>query len=84
MPLAVTGYEVSVLQLAIHQYLTLPALVVILATGFYQVADVDFDLGGFWLSGTLTIVVVLGGMLGGFASLLVFVAVYLMVTKPGL
>jgi uncharacterized membrane protein len=115
------------LQLAIHQYLTLPALVVVLATGFYQVADVDFDVGGFWLGGTLTIVLVLGGMLGayiipedrrleamverdiaasgsgevvlpaeyqrrvrieaalgGFASLLVFVAVYLTVTKPGL
>jgi uncharacterized membrane protein len=115
------------LQLAIHRYLTLPALVIVLATGFYQVADLDYDLGDIWLSGTLAIVVVLAGMLGayfipedrrleamaardiaasgagdvsmsneylkrvrlegalgGFASLLVIAAVYLMVTKPGL
>jgi uncharacterized membrane protein len=115
------------LQLAIHRFLTLPALVVVLATGFYQVAELDADLGQFWLSGALGIVVVLAGLigvyfipadrrleaivkrdiaasstgevslsaeyqrrvrveatLGGFASLLVLAAVYLMVTKPGL
>lgn len=115
------------LQLAIHRSLTLPALVVVLATGFYQVAELDADLGDFWLSGALAIVFVLAGLigayfipedrrleamvrrdiaasgsgavtlsdeyqrrvrieaaLGGFASLLVIAAVYLMVTKPGL
>jgi uncharacterized membrane protein len=115
------------LQRAINQWLTTPALVVILATGFYQVSDRDWELGDFWLSGTLTIVIVLGailgmyfipedrrlqamaerdiaasgsgevvlseeyrrrgrveGIVGGLAGLLVVIAVYLMVTKPGL
>ena len=113
------------LQLAIHRFLTLPAPVVVLATGFYQVAELDADLGDVWLSGALAIVFVLAGLigayfipedrrleamvtrdiatsgsgavtlsdeyrrrvrieaaLGGFASLLVIAAVYLMVTKP--
>ena len=47
------------LQLAINQWLASPALLVVLATGFYQVSDRDFDLGDFWLSATLTIVVVI-------------------------
>jgi uncharacterized membrane protein len=115
------------LQLAINQWLATPALVVVLATGFYQVADADWDFGDFWLSGTMTIVIVLGGLIGayfiptdrrlaamiqgeiaaagtgafepsaeyqrkariegivgGVAGLLIVVAVYLMVTKPGL
>jgi uncharacterized membrane protein len=54
------------LQRAINQWLTTPALVVILATGFYQVSDRDWELGDFWLSGTLTIVIVLGAILGGY------------------
>jgi uncharacterized membrane protein len=115
------------LQLAINQWLATPALVVVLATGFYQVADADWDLGDFWLSASFAIVLVLGGLLGayfipsdrrlgpmvqreiaeagagevtlsqeyqrqarrqgalgGIAGLLVVVAIYLMVTKPGL
>jgi uncharacterized membrane protein len=115
------------LQLAINQYLTTPALVIVLATGFYQVSDADFQLGDFWLSGTITIVIVLGGLIGAYfipadrrlgamvqreiaaagdgefvpspeylkgartegivgtiAGLLVVVAVYLMIVKPGL
>ena len=39
------------LQLAINQYFATPALVVVLATGFYQVAEGDWQLGDFWLSG---------------------------------
>ena len=118
------------LQLAINQWLATPALVIVLATGFYQVSDRDFDLGDFWLSGTLTIVIVIGGLLGAYfipadrklapmveaeiaaagdreltladlsdeyqrrarmegvvgtiTGILLVVAVYLMVTKPGL
>lgn len=115
------------LQLAINQFLTTPALVVVLATGFYQVADADFQLGDFWLSATLTIVIILGGLIGAYfipadrrlgamvegeiaaagdgevvlsaeyqkgartegiigtiAGVLIVVAIYLMVTKPGL
>jgi uncharacterized membrane protein len=115
------------LQLALNLWLVLPALVIVLATGIYQVSEADFDLGDFWLSGAMTIVIVLALMLlvyfipedrrleamvnrdieaagkgdvalsaeylrrvrweaamGTFADLLVIVAVYLMVTKPGL
>ena len=54
------------LQLAINQYLATPALVIVLATGFYQQADGDWELGKFWLSGTITIVVIIGGLLGAY------------------
>ena len=54
------------LQLAINQYFATPALVVVLATGFYQVSERDWDLGDFWLSGTLAIVIVIGGLLGAY------------------
>jgi uncharacterized membrane protein len=52
--------------LAINRWLATPALVIILATGFYQVADADLDLGDFWISGTLAIVVVIGALLGAY------------------
>jgi uncharacterized membrane protein len=115
------------LQLAINQWLATPALVIILATGIYQTADADFDFGDFWLSASMTIVIILGGLIGAYfipadrrlgpmvereiaaagsgevvlsdeyqrrartegivgavAGVLVIVAIYLMVTKPGL
>jgi len=115
------------LQRAINQWLAGPALLVILATGFYQVSDHDLDLGEFWLSGALTIVIVIAalqggyfipedrklqemaerdiaasgageialseeyqrrgrreGIVGGLTGLLIVIAIYLMVTKPGM
>jgi uncharacterized membrane protein len=54
------------LQLAINQWFATPALVVVLATGFYQVSERDWDMGDFWISGTLAIVIVIGGLLGGY------------------
>jgi uncharacterized membrane protein len=54
------------LQLAINQYLTSPALVVVLATGLYQTIDRDWDFGDFWISGTITIVIVLGALIGAY------------------
>jgi uncharacterized membrane protein len=99
----------------------------ILATGFYQVSDADFEFGDFWLSGSMTIVLILGALLGAYfipedrrleamakrdiaasaggeiqlseeyqrrsrregivgalTGLLTVIAIYLMVTKPGL
>ena len=47
------------LQLTINVFLALPALVVVFATGLYLVDDLGYELGDFWLSGALTIVVVL-------------------------
>jgi uncharacterized membrane protein len=54
------------LQRSINSWFTGPAMLIILATGFYQVADHDLDLGDFWLSSALTIVIVLGAILGGY------------------
>jgi uncharacterized membrane protein len=51
------------LQLAINSLLALPALVVVLATGLYQVDELGYELGDFWLSGALAIVIVLALML---------------------
>jgi uncharacterized membrane protein len=51
------------LQLAINVLLAAPALVVVLATGLYQVDELGYELGDFWLSGSMTIVVVLAVML---------------------
>jgi uncharacterized membrane protein len=54
------------LQRAINQWLATPALVIVLATGFYQVDKGNFELGDFWLSGSMTIVIVIGGLLGAY------------------
>jgi hypothetical protein len=54
------------LQLAINQWLATPALVIVLATGLYQVDKLNIRLGDFWVSGTLTIVIVIGALLGGY------------------
>jgi uncharacterized membrane protein len=50
------------LQFAINAFMALPALVVILATGLYQVDELGYELGDFWLSGTLGIVLILAVM----------------------
>lgn len=55
------------LQLAINQYMAGPALVIVLATGIYQVIDNDgWGFDQFWISATLTIVLVIGGLLGAY------------------
>ena len=114
------------LGMAINQRLATPAMVVILVTGIYQVADDPGDAIGFgdpWVSASFAILIVLGGLLGGYfvptdrrlaemaerdlasgsaemsaeyqagakrigavgglAGVLVLVAIFLMVTKPG-
>ena len=53
-------------QLAINCFLALPALVVVLATGLYQVDELSYELGDFWLTGAMTIVFVLAVMLGAY------------------
>jgi uncharacterized membrane protein len=55
------------LQLAINQYFAGPALVVVLATGIYQVSESEaWEIGDGWISATLTIVIVIGALLGGY------------------
>ena len=51
------------LQLTINQFFAVPALVIVLATGFYQVSEGNWELGDFWLSATLTIVIVIAALL---------------------
>lgn len=47
------------LQLTINQFFALPALVVVLATGIYQMSEGNWEYGDFWVSATLTIVAIL-------------------------
>ena len=54
------------LQLAINRYFATPALVIVLATGIYQVSEGGWSFGDAWISATLAIVIVLGGLLGGY------------------
>ena len=50
------------LQRTINTYFALPGLLVVLATGFYQVADRDWDLGKPWLSISLGLVVLIAAV----------------------
>jgi uncharacterized membrane protein len=54
------------LQLAINSWLATPALVIVLVTGLYQTSDGDWDFGGFWISATLLIILIVGGLIGGY------------------
>jgi uncharacterized membrane protein len=54
------------LGIAINRYLANPALLVIIATGIYQVIKGDWSFGSFWISATIVIAVVLGGLLGSY------------------
>ncbi|MBK5109903.1 MAG: DUF2269 family protein [Thermoleophilia bacterium] len=54
------------IQLEINRKLATPALVLIIATGVYQLVDRDWDLGSFWISATFLIVIIIGGLLGGY------------------
>ncbi len=51
------------LQLTINQFFAAPALVIVIATGLYQMAEGNWEYGDFWVSGTLAIVVVIGVLL---------------------
>jgi uncharacterized membrane protein len=48
--------------LAINQRLGGPAFIVILATGIYQTVEGPYDFSDFWISATLVILIVLGGI----------------------
>jgi uncharacterized membrane protein len=54
------------LSLAINRRLATPALVVVIVTGFYQVSKGDWKLSSFWISATLLIAIVLGGLIGAY------------------
>ncbi len=54
------------LQLAINQWFATPALVVVLATGLYQVDKLNLSLGEFWISAAFLIVIALGALNGAY------------------
>ncbi len=47
------------LQLVLNQFFALPAALVVLATGIYQMDKGDWDYGDIWVSATLTILIVI-------------------------
>jgi hypothetical protein len=47
------------LQLTLNQFFAVPALVIVAGTGIYQMSEGNWDYGDLWVSGTLTIVIVL-------------------------
>ena len=53
------------LQLAINQRLATPAMVIVILTGVYQTSE-RWDWGELWISATFAIVIVIGGLLGGY------------------
>src|SRR3954453_20566611 len=54
------------LELVLGRFFATPALVVVLATGFYQVDKQNWDLGDAWLSASLAIIVVIGALSGAY------------------
>jgi uncharacterized membrane protein len=52
------------LSLTLTRFFATPALVIVLITGFYQVSEGNWELGDFWISATLAIVIVIGGLMG--------------------
>lgn len=54
------------LQIVINRNFATPALVIILISGIYQVSDAGWGFGSFWISASFLIVIVLGGLLGGY------------------
>src|SRR5262245_31612921 len=47
------------LQLVLNQFFAIPAAIIIAATGIYQMDKGNWDYGDFWVSATITILVVI-------------------------
>jgi hypothetical protein len=54
------------LQLVINQFFALPALLIVLGTGIYQMSEGNWDYGDLWVSGTLAIVAIIALLLLAF------------------
>src|SRR4051812_41592332 len=52
------------LELTLNRFFASPALLIVIATGFYQVSEGNWEFGDFWVSGTFAIVIVLGAIMG--------------------
>jgi uncharacterized membrane protein len=53
-------------QISIYRMLATPALVIVLATGIYQVSEANYSFGDLWISASFVIIIVLGGLLGAY------------------
>ena len=53
-------------QMTLNRNFANPALLLILATGIYQVIEMGWSFGDFWISASFLIVLVLGGLIGGY------------------
>ena len=54
------------LQMTINRALATPALLIVIVTGIYQVSEGNWEFGSFWISATFAIVIIIGGLLGGY------------------
>ena len=54
------------LELVLNRFFASPALVIVLATGFYQVSEGNWKFGDAWISATFAIVIVIGAIMGAF------------------
>ncbi len=54
------------LSLKLNRFFATPALVIVLVTGLYQVSEGNWSLGDAWISATFAILIVLGGIIGGY------------------
>jgi uncharacterized membrane protein len=52
------------LEIVLNRFFASPALVIVLATGFYQVSKAHLKFSAFWISATFAIVIVIGGIMG--------------------
>jgi uncharacterized membrane protein len=53
------------LSLVLNRFFAMPALVIVIATGLYQVSDQEaWKLSDFWVSATFAIVIALGAIMG--------------------
>lgn len=50
------------IQLVINRYFALPAILIVLATGIYQVEEGNWEWGDFWVSGSLTVLIVIAAL----------------------
>ena len=52
------------LSLVLNRFFASPALVIVIATGFYQVSKGKWKFGDAWISATFAIVIVIGAIMG--------------------
>jgi uncharacterized membrane protein len=52
------------LSITLNRFFASPALLIVLATGFYQVSEGNWSFGDAWISASFAILIALGGIMG--------------------